>query len=294
MTGRTLVRADTPAAADVLCARGRPLAGATDLLVHGLDDVRGDLVDLTAISDPRPPVERLLDGRLRVSATAPISAIARSPEPVPAALTDAIAQFASPQIRNRASIGGNIANGSPAADLVPPLVVADAVLGVRGTDGHRSVPIGEVLDAPGRTTLRPGEWIEYADLQPVPRSGFRKLGYRRALAIAVVSLAWSWSWSSASPRSGAEPGDDGTLRDVRLAAGAVAPTVVRCPRAEAALTTLDPACFDAAATVIHHDIAPIDDLRASAWYRADALAGLVRELAGDEARQLRGGGTAQP
>ncbi|PSL01279.1 carbon-monoxide dehydrogenase medium subunit/xanthine dehydrogenase small subunit [Haloactinopolyspora alba] len=292
MTGRALARADTPAAADALCARGRPLAGATDLLVHGLDGVRGELVDLTAIHDPRPPVERLADGRVRVSATAPISAIARSPEPVPVALTDAIAQFASPQIRNRATLGGNIANGSPAADLVPPLVVTDAVLGVRGADGRRSVPVGEMLAGPGRTTLRPGEWIEYADLAPVPHSGFRKLGYRRALAVAVVSLAWSWS--PGSPRSGTEPGGAVALHDVRLAAGAVAPTVVRCPRAEAALNTLDATCVDTAATAVHDDIAPIDDLRASAWYRADALAGLVRELAPAATRQLREGDTAQP
>lgn len=268
-----LVRAATTQLADALCARGRPVAGATDLLIHGLDTATPELVDLTAMSDARPPVEQLSGGVTRVSATAPISAIARAPVPIPAALAQAIAQFASPQIRNRATLGGNIANASPAADLVPPLVVTDAVLGLRSADGARSVPISDVLAGPGRTTLRPGEWIDYVDLHPVEHSGFRKLGFRRALAIAVVSLAWSWSATGTR------------LRDVRLAAGAVAPTVVRCPHAEAALTELTPAAVATAATAIHQDIAPIDDLRAHAWYRRDALSGLVRELAAPTEQQ---------
>ncbi|WP_166347631.1 FAD binding domain-containing protein [Phytoactinopolyspora limicola] len=268
MSGRILLSAATESAADRLCATARPVAGGTDLLVHGLDAAPVNLVDLSRLAGRRRPVSRLPNGSIRVSATAPLSVITSADVPVPAALADAIAEFASPQIRNRATIGGNIANGSPAADLVPPLVVCDAIVGVRGSGGRRDVPIGDLLVGPGRTTLAPGEWIEYVDLAPVHHSGFRKLGYRRALAIAVVSLAWSWT----------RPGSGPELADVRLAAGAVAPTVVRCTRAEAALRSLRPDDVGAAARAIQDDITPIDDLRASAHYRAGALAGLVCEL----------------
>jgi CO/xanthine dehydrogenase FAD-binding subunit len=195
-------------------------------------------------------------------------------------LTTAIGHFASAQIRNRATLGGNLANASPAADTVPPLVAAAAVARVRGPGGRRLVPVGSVATGPRRTSLAPGEWVESVDV-PLwsddgggsPVAGYRKVAGRQALAISTVSLAWSWRLLP-----------DGTLRDVRLAAGAVAPVVIRCVAAEAALEGRVPAhqAIEAAVRALHDDIRPIDDLRATADYRRAALAGVLLEaLAGD-------------
>jgi CO/xanthine dehydrogenase FAD-binding subunit len=261
------------------------LAGGTDLLVQWRDARLRDpdaadgrtLADISRLADAPPPV-RVDGATLRLSALAPLSELARHLTAAGAlpGLTAAIAAFASAQIRNRATLGGNLANASPAADTVPPLVAAAAVARVRGPGGPRAVPVTAVATGPRRTSLAPGEWIESIDvpLRPDGVAGYRKVAGRQALAISTVSLAWSWRRLP-----------DGSLRDVRLAAGAVAPTVIRCPAVEAALEGREPApaTIDDAVRALGDDIRPIDDLRASADYRRAALAGvLVEALAADE------------
>ncbi|MFI6600020.1 FAD binding domain-containing protein [Nonomuraea sp. NPDC050536] len=281
------------------------LAGGTDLLVQRRAGTRrGPIADISGLSDAPPPVQ-VLDGLIRLSAVAPLSvledhlAVLDGSAALMAGLRAAMRVFASGQIRNRATLGGNLANASPAADCVPPLVAASAMLRLRGPDGSRVVPVDRFATAPGRTVLKPAEWIETVDIptltieptdtlstaSPPPSpsetpgrsgggdevcgglrvvSGFRKVAGRRALAISVVSLAWQWTADS-----------DGTLSDVRLAAGAVAPTVIRCRNAERALEGRVPT--PDLAEAIQEDIAPIDDLRASAAYRRAALAGALCE-----------------
>ena len=197
-----------------------------------------------------------------------------------AGLRAAIASFASAQIRNRATLGGNLANASPAADSVPPLVAAGAVLTLRSGTGTRRVPADEFALGPGRTCLTPGEWIHTIDAthHPQRQEGFRKIAGRRALAISVVSLAWSWTRTPTG------------LQDVRLAAGAVAPTVMRCRQTEEVLTghTLTSELASTAAATLRGEISPIDDLRATADYRRAALAGaLIEALAGAAGIRLR-------
>lgn len=247
------------------------IAGGTDVLVQRRAGRSfATLVDVSNLTDAPAPVQRL-DGVLKLSALASLGELIRGLGSELPALRSAIACFASEQIRNRATLGGNLANASPAADCVPPLVAAEAVLELRSTRGSRSVPIGEFAVGPRRTCLRPGEWIHTIDV-PVGAGydeGFRKVAGRRALAISVVSLAWRWARTA-----------DGRLTDVRLAAGAVAPTVRRYPRTEAVLenTQPDTTVIATAARTLAREISPIDDVRAGAEYRRAATAGVLTEV----------------
>lgn len=255
-------------------AEGRPLGGGTDLLVQHRSGLAEDtMVDLSSLTDAPPAVaETELDGdpAVRLSALAPISAVAAGLRGRFNSFTDSEAVFASEQIRNRATIGGNFATGSPGADTVPPLLAAGAVVDLCGPDGARHVALADFLLGPRRVDLRPGEWIRTITVPPPAGvSGFRKVGGRQALAISFLNLAWQW-----------EVGADGRLHDVRLAMGAVAPTVVRLRGAEALLEGQIPTAelVAAAARSVDGDISPIDDLRASAVYRRRAAAGLLTEV----------------
>lgn len=258
--------------ADALLAEADavPIAGGTDLLVQQrAGRTVAGMVDLTNLTDSPPPVRELPDGRIRLSATAAIADVAASLGLRLPALRAAIAVFASPQIRNRASIGGNLGTASPSGDLMPPLVAAGATVLLRGAAGRREVPITDFLLGPRRVDLRPGEWIEAVDVLDVAGpQGFRKIGGRQALTIAVVNLAWQWT-----------VGPDGRLDRVRLAVGAAAPTVIRCPRAESLLDGAIPTPELArhAAEALAAELAPIDDLRGSAGYRRAAAGGLLTE-----------------
>lgn len=250
------------------------IAGGTDVLVQRRAGRSfASLVDVSNLSDAPPAVTRRGDV-LTLSAVASLSAINRGLATELPALRTAIGCFASEQIRNRATLGGNLANASPAADCVPPLVAAGAVVELRCASGARRVPVEDFALGPRRTCLAPGEWIHTIDV-PVTAAhdeGFRKIAGRRALAISVVSLAWRWARTP-----------DGRLSDVRLAAGAVAPTVRRCPLTEKVLDNqrLDPTVIAVAAQTVAREIAPIDDLRASAEYRRAATAGVLTEVLSD-------------
>jgi CO/xanthine dehydrogenase FAD-binding subunit len=252
-----------------LAPTGRIIAGGTDLLVQmrgGLSEAR--LIDVTNLVDG-PPVVSASNGALELSALAPLSDVASEVGSRLPAFTAAVSAFGSTQIRNRATIGGNLANASPAADLAVVLVAAGATARVDGVRGRREVPVGALAAGPGKVELERGEWISAVSV-PVPTGadGFRKLGGRLAHAIALVNIAWRW-----------DRAPDGTLSDVRLAFGAVAPTVVRVTSAEAELEGRVPTgevierVMEAAAA----GVSPIDDIRASAGYRRAMVAELVRE-----------------
>jgi xanthine dehydrogenase iron-sulfur cluster and FAD-binding subunit A len=215
-----------------------------------------------------------------LSATAPLTDIPAGLEGRFPALDQAIAVFATETIRNRATIGGNLATGSPAADTVPALLAADATVRLRcRPDRHRPARrdqlLTEFLLGPRRVDLRAGEWIESV-LVPTPPEigGMRKVAGRAAQAISLVSLAWQW-----------EVDAELRLRRVQLAVGAAAPTAVRLPTVERILEGAPVAAGSAPAETIERaaaavavDIAPIDDLRASAAYRVRCAAGLLREI----------------
>jgi CO/xanthine dehydrogenase FAD-binding subunit len=252
-----------------LAATGTLIAGGTDILVRtraGLEVRR--LIDVSSLADP-PPVVVLSDGVVEISALASISKVVGALEGRLPAIEQSAVLFGSVQIRNRATFGGNLQNASPAADMVPPLVAADAVLTIEGPEGTREVPVGEFASGPGRTILGPGEWIATVRV-PLPdgEEGFRKLGGREAMAISMASLSWRWRHQ-----------EDGTLAGVRLALGAVAPTVIRARHAEAVLEGRPPTddVVAEAGRALAADVSPIDDVRGSAWYRREVVGRMLEE-----------------
>src|SRR4051812_42262934 len=174
-------------------------------------------------------------------------------------------------IQNRGTIGGNIANASPAADTPPVLLAYDAQLELASMSGTRFVSYGEFHRGYKQMDVRPGEIIARIVLPPRDgsyRDYYRKVGTRRAQAISKVVFAGTMRMHGAA------------VADVRVALGSVAPTVIRAPRAEAVLRDrpLDAAAIDAAAEALASEIAPIDDIRSTARYRARVAVNLLREF----------------
>jgi len=186
--------------------------------------------------------------------------------------------FGSDQLRNASTLGGNVCNASPAGDTLVPLLVLDArvVLAQKanGTIKTRTLPLAKFLLGPGRTARAPQELLTAIEF-PLPSAGFHgafyKLGTRPALDISAISIALG----AVRERSG--------LRSVRVAFGAVAPTPIRAPRAEAALEgrELDEEAIDAALVAAEAEIHPISDVRASDWYRREMVRNMLRKMLED-------------
>jgi CO/xanthine dehydrogenase FAD-binding subunit len=172
--------------------------------------------------------------------------------------------------QNRGTIGGNIANASPAADTPPVLLVYDAELELMSAAGSRRIPYAAFHLGYKKMDLAPGELIAriHLPLRDGWRDYYRKVGARRAQAISKVCFAGSIMM-------------EGTrIKDVRIALGSVAPTVVRATRTEGTLRgrTLDEAAIAAAEQPLTSEIAPIDDIRSTARYRERVAANLLREF----------------
>jgi carbon-monoxide dehydrogenase medium subunit len=172
-------------------------------------------------------------------------------------LSDAAESFISRQIRNAATLGGNLAGGSPSADLPPALLALDAVVHIRGAAGERSVPLAEFFTGPGRTVLEGGLLTRVTLPDPEGRRGsFLKVG-RTAEDVAIVNAGTSLRV------------EDGRCRDVRIALGAVGETPMRIPEAEALLEGKAPtaALLAEAEGMVRQGVRPVDDHRAGAAYR---------------------------
>lgn len=178
-------------------------------------------------------------------------------------------------IQNRGTVGGNIANASPAADLPPALLVYDAVLEIASVRGRRRVEYAGFHRGYKKMDLASDELIVSVTL-PRGRSGwrqvYRKVGTRRAQAISKICFA-----AAADVMASPEGGDQPVVRDVRIALGSVAPTVIRGRATEAALRghLLDCEAVLAAREALLHDIAPIDDIRSTAAYRQRVAGNLL-------------------
>lgn len=199
------------------------------------------------------------------------------------ALAEAAARIGSEQTRARGTLGGNIANASPAADTLPPLLCLNAQVVLTSLEGSRMLSLQEFLAGPGKTNQQPGEMISSIrfTLPKLPFSiKFDKLGRRNGMAIAVVSASALLELDAS-----------GLIHAARLALGSVAPTALRCPNAEAALVGQLPCheAFHAAATALQADISPISDLRASADYRRHAAGVLLERVLQQAALQAEGG-----
>jgi len=190
-------------------------------------------------------------------------------------LWQACDHFASDQIRNAATLGGNVCNASPAGDTLVPLLAleASAVLASKpnGRLEMRRVPLGQFFTGPGRTVRQPTELLAAVEL-PLPPKGFAgefyKHGTRPGLDISAISIAFG----AVVERK--------LLTRVRIAFGAVAPTPIRAPRTEAVLEgrAPDAAILEAAAQAALAEIHPISDVRASDWYRRELVRNMLKRV----------------
>lgn len=251
----------------------RPIAGGTDLLVQMEESGRqvDALVDLSRIPGMREIVAS--DGRIAIGAAATLRQLEKSDAVLAdaRALQQAAAIVGSVQIRNLATLAGNICNASPSADTSPALLVLGAKLVIVGGGGERTVDIEDFFRGPGETLIAAGEFLRRIE---VPRqtgrssSAYRRLTPRKAMDIAIVGVAGAVALE-----------DDGeTLAAARISLGAVAPTPIRAPEAEALLAgkRLDETALRAAGEAAAAASRPIDDLRASAAYRRQMVDVLTR------------------
>jgi carbon-monoxide dehydrogenase small subunit/xanthine dehydrogenase small subunit len=245
----------------------RPIAGGTDILVAAKDGKAnlGSLFDLTAVPELRGIEE--VGHELRIGAAVTHTEILASPLVARycPALPRACAWVGGPQIRNRGTIGGNIAHGSPAADTVPPLFVADAKVEVVSVSDRRDVMISDFCTGPRQTVLAPDELIVAVRIpkRAGVRGVFLRLGQRQAQAISKVSIAVAMTFR------------DGQPEWVRVALGAVAPTVIRAPETERALLTGGYEGLKRAMEAIRNEVRPIDDIRSNREYRREMAAVLL-------------------
>lgn len=183
------------------------------------------------------------------------------------ALVAAIQEIAGITVRNTATLGGNIMNASPAADSVPVLMALGARFVLRGHAGTRSVPADSFFTGPGKTVADSSEILTEIVIDKQPgNAGFQKLGRRKAETLSVVNAA---AYVEA---------DGNVCKTVRVAIGSVAPTVVRCKAVEQALAgkPISKEAIKSASEVVLSEINPIDDIRATAWYRKKVAAVIVR------------------
>ncbi len=176
------------------------------------------------------------------------------------ALVQAIRVMASPPIRNRATLVGNLCTASPAADTAPPLLVLEASVRLQSDQGERIVPLSEFFLGPQKTARRPDEIVTEVIVPPQEgRSAFLKLGRRKAFTLSVVSAA-------AFTRVRGEK-----FEEVRLALGAVAPTPIRSRKVEEALRgkEVNDENIARAAELVMGEVRPISDVRASEEYRRE-------------------------
>jgi len=183
------------------------------------------------------------------------------------ALAEGASEIGSIQIRNLATIGGNIAHASPAADTVAGLLVADAQVDIASADGERSVPIDELFTGPGQTVLVPGEIITRFRL-PSPASGshYIKHKIREVMDLAFIGVAAAVNL------------DNGTITDARVGLAAVAPTPIRATEAENLLNgnAPTPELLEQAGEAAAAGCSPISDLRCSAEHRREMVDVLTR------------------
>jgi len=246
--------------------RARVVAGCTDFALQSDDSVR-ILIDITRAG---LSYLRSKDGWLSIGATTTMADLEESSAVRNLAggiLARAAASCGSVQIRNVATIGGNMAHGSPAADLAPPLVALDAVMVVVSPAGRQRIGVGDYLAKTKAPNALLAE-IRIPDGPSGKRCGwsFQKLG-RTAVDISLVSAA-----------AGLEVDARGKVKWARIALGAVAPMAMRADETEKLITgrILDRGLLDEAGLAVRREIGPISDQRASADYRREMSGVLVR------------------
>jgi CO/xanthine dehydrogenase FAD-binding subunit len=272
--------------ADALTATAagyRPVAGGTDLVVgtrQGKWSLPEDLVALDRIMELHGIVETA--GGLRIGATTSHADLVGHPAILErwTAIADAAAIVGSPATRHVGTLGGNLANASPAAETSGALLCFEAHVEVRSTAGSRRIALTDLFSGPGQTTIRSDELIVAVELSELAGAGscYVRLEFRRQMEIAVVG-------ATAVVRL-----DGAVVHDARIAITALAPTVRRVAVAERALVGTDggPAAATEAGRLAAEAATPISDVRASLEYRRAMAAVVVRRAVTGAIARARG------
>ncbi|MEM6986581.1 MAG: FAD binding domain-containing protein [Pseudomonadota bacterium] len=247
-------------------------AGMTDLYPSGtLQSLTLPLLDISAVPSLRGILEE--EHVWRLGATTRWAEIAHFDWPDGLCmLSEAAAQVGAVQVQNAATLAGNLCNASPAADGVPVLLALDASIDLASLNTSRQVPVGEFITGVRQTALARAEYLRAVSIPKPPDhavSVFLKLGGRAYLVISIAMVAGSLSVD-----------DQGRVSRVGLALGACTPVATRLSAVEAAIMgqPVNPALVDRVQQCdVQHAVRPIDDVRASADYRAKAAFQLVRD-----------------
>jgi carbon-monoxide dehydrogenase medium subunit len=245
------------------------LAGGTDILVRvkhettlpkGLVSLR-DIPELSFIQFESHQ-------GLAIGAMTPLSRLGSSTEIIEnyPAIIEAAETIGSPQVRNRATLGGNICNAAPSADMVPILIAYDATVKISNGKAERSVLLEDFFTGPGQTVLKPGELLTAVHIPPPPESSFGTYlkAYRSCMDCAIIGVALLAVF---------EP-DKETCQDIKLVLGAVAPTPIRARQSErlAVGQKLDDALIEKVSAMAAEESRPITDIRSAASYRKTLVA----------------------
>ena len=259
-------------------------AGGTDLMLQtssGTKQFEPLLMNLRRIPALRGVAES--DGFIRIGALTTVTDVLED-EMLAAEvsiLPSVADRFACGQVRNSATVGGNICNASPAGDMIVPLMLLDSEVELASWEKnelqHRTLPLEAFFVGPGETVIRPNEILTAVSF-PTPSAEFvarfQKFGTRPAMDISVVSVGVAGKWSQ------------GALSDSKVVFGAVAPTPIRGETTEATIEgkKLDETVVKAAADAAVKEISPISDVRASAWYRRELIKTLTGRVLRDVAQ----------
>lgn len=266
-------------------AEARVIAGGTDLVVQlrSGEVAPKYLVDLKSIPGLSYMAEE--GGGLRLGALATIRALETSPLVGErfGILARAAHLLGSVQVRNLATIGGNLCHAAPSAELAAPLLALGALAKIAGSGGERVIPLEEFFLGPGQTALGAGEiLVELQVPAPATRSAgvYLKHSIRKAMDIAFVGVGVVLELADG----------DGLCQDIRIALGAVAPTPMRARRAEALLRgqKLEEALLRRAGELASQECSPISDIRCSAEHRREIVKVFVRRAAQQAAELTRG------
>ncbi len=262
--------------------RARIVAGGTDLMIELERGARPDvdaLIDITRVPGLDDITQR--GDSIRLGPLVTHNHVCGDPITVEHALPLAQAcwEVGAPQIRNRATIAGNLITASPANDTISPLIALDAEVTLASVDGERTVALSQFYTGLRKTVMRPNEMltsIQFDALGENERGMFYKLGLRRAQAISVINVAVVLGFAGE------------TISHAAIALGSVAPTIIRVPVAEHALIgrPLSPEAIAEAARLAAATPTPINDVRSTAEYRTEMIRVLVartlRTLAANE------------
>jgi CO/xanthine dehydrogenase FAD-binding subunit len=267
--------------------RGNPLAGGTNLVVDMRSGRCSPAVLVNINNLPELHSIEVCGAELKIGSTITIARLQAEPlvrKHCPL-LVEAVHTFANPLVRNRATLGGNLVDASPAADCAPPLLALDAEVELASLAGSRRVRLQDFFTGVRKTVIRQDELLS-AVYVPTAKAGagahtasaYYKIGLRKADAISVVSAAVL-----------VETGESQRCTRVRIALGSVAPLPLRAVRAEKSLegSLFTPQAIHQAGAIAAGEVSPISDLRASAEYRRQMVEVIVCRLLGQVASQLQ-------